>query len=172
MNGGVNKGNFNNNGRPNCTSIVSSSRITCDEISVRTNGLTVNGSINCGVINANGPILASSNIAGDPRFKVNNSASQEILSVNNNGKITCKGLECKNADITIGQTLPNATITQAGDVTCQALSCSGLTVNTVVYRHYKEIVALASVKSTTVTLGSSFISPWSYTYTSSGGKLK
>ena len=58
MNGGVNKGNFNHNGRLNCTSIVSSGRITCDEISVTTNGLTVNGSINCGVINA-GPVLAS-----------------------------------------------------------------------------------------------------------------
>ena len=68
--------------------------------------------------------------------------------------------------------MPNATITQAGDVACQALSCSGLTVNTVVHRPYKEIVALASVKSTTVTSGSSFINPWSYTYTSSGGKVK
>ena len=94
MNSGVNKGSFNNNGRLTCTSIVSSGRITCDEISVTTNGLTVNGSINCGVINA-GPVLASSNIVGDPPFKVNNSASQEILSVNNNGKITCKGLSVK-----------------------------------------------------------------------------
>ena len=50
--------------------------------------------------------------------------------MNNNGKISCIGLECKNADITIGQTLPNATITQAGNITRVACTVNGYSVLT------------------------------------------
>ncbi len=53
-----------------------------------------------------------------------------------------------------------------------ASSCTSLSINSASHAPYKEIIALSFAKSTTVTSGSSFINPWSYTYTSSGGKVK
>ncbi len=87
-------------------------------------------------------------VLGDPPFKVNNSASQEILRVNNNCKITCIGLECKNADITVGQTLPNATIMRTGNITCNAIACTSLPINNNPYIPYTEIIALNNVAAT------------------------
>ncbi len=106
---------------------------------------------------------------------MNDSTNTNLFTVDATGNIDAKETVSGTSLVTTGATglqikngvSVNASINQAGAITCTSLSINGLAV-----RQYKEIVALNSFKATSATTGSTYVSGWSYSYTGSGGKVK
>ena len=107
---------------------------------------------------------------------MNNSANTNLFTVGKTGDIVAtgsvsgtnlltagsQGLQIKNGVST------NASINQAG-----AISCTSLSINSLLIRPYKEIVALSQTAATgNITGGGGAVGGWSYSYTGSGGHIK
>ncbi len=71
------------------------------------------------------------------------------------------------------QTLPNATISQTGNITCNDIACTSLIIHSIPYIPYTEIIALNNVAATANVQGTGGAVPgWTYSHTGSGGFLK